>query len=161
MSPTSYQTAPPRTRIIAEPSGIVKPLYSSSRLVTLGTFSFLFPALEELQRREVSEGLMGADGVVGVLPTKELVVQRAQSPVGWRDFVKLLGVGALGALNVGVEFGRAGREHEQGQAAPLAGEFEFGGELAAAIDLHRPDREGHATLQSVQESSGGTWYTKR
>jgi hypothetical protein len=30
------------------------------------------------------------------------------------------------------------------QAALLAGEFELGGELGAAIDRHRPDRKGHA-----------------
>ena len=37
----------------------------------------------------------------------------------------------------------------------LAGEFELGGELGTAIDLHGADGKGHAVLQSVEELSRG------
>jgi hypothetical protein len=41
------------------------------------------------------------------------------------------------------------------EAALLTGEFELGGELGAAIDLHRPDRKGHAVLQGIEGLGGG------
>ncbi len=37
----------------------------------------------------------------------------------------------------------------------MAGEFELGGELAAAIDLQGADGKGHAVLQGVEELGGG------
>src|SRR5437016_12043845 len=41
------------------------------------------------------------------------------------------------------------------EAPLLASLFELGGELGTAVDLHRPDRKGHAELQGVEELSGG------
>ena len=64
-------------------------------------------------------------------------------------------MGAVGAFDGAVEFGRARGQHEQVQAALLAGLFELGGELGAAIDLHRANGKGHAVLQGVEELGGG------
>jgi hypothetical protein len=66
------------------------------------------------------------------------------SPAIRRDFIELLVVGAMGAFDMAIEFGRARREYEQRQAPSLAGLLEFGGEFAANIDLHGADGEGHA-----------------
>jgi hypothetical protein len=41
------------------------------------------------------------------------------------------------------------------QAAPLAGEFELGGELRTAIDVHRADGKGRTELQGIEELGGG------
>src|SRR5437868_9747905 len=41
------------------------------------------------------------------------------------------------------------------EAPLLASLFELGGELGTTVDLHRPDRKGHAELQGVEELSGG------
>ena len=71
------------------------------------------------------------------------------------DLLELLGMGAVGALDGAVEFGRTRGKHKQMQAALLAGEFELGGEFGAAIDLHRPDGKGHAVLQGIEELSCG------
>ena len=72
-----------------------------------------------------------------------------------RNLVELLGVGTIGAFDRAVELGRARGEDEQVEAALLAGLFELGGKLGTAIDLHRPDGEGHAVLQGVEELSRG------
>src|ERR1700687_3470151 len=45
--------------------------------------------------------------------------------------------------------------NEQMEAALLAGLFELGGELGAAIDLHGADGKRHTMLQSVEELGGG------
>ena len=65
--------------------------------------------------------------------------------------VELLFVRALGALDVAVELGRARRQDEEHQASFLAGRLELGLELGAAINLDRPDREGHAGDELVEE----------
>jgi len=59
---------------------------------------------------------------------------------------------ALGALDRAIEFGRAGRQHEQLQPALLASVFKGGGEFATAIDLQDAEREGHALLQGVEKA---------
>ena len=64
-------------------------------------------------------------------------------------------MGAVGAFNGAIEFGRARGKHGQMQAALLAGEFEFGGELGTAIDLHGADGKRHVVLQVVEELGGG------
>src|SRR6266849_5444706 len=76
---------------------------------------------------------MRADGVVDLFPMPEFAIEffRFQGASG--DLVELLGVGAVGAFDGTVEFGRARREHEQVQAALLASKFKLGGKLAAAI----------------------------
>jgi transposase len=129
-------------------------LYWSSRLVTLLELGWGGPMGEELLRSSVAEGLMGADGVVGPLPVLEFLVERGDLERAGGDLIKLLRMGALGALDRAVEFGRAGRQDKEPQPALLAGVFEGGGELTAAVDLHRADREGHALLQGLEKAGG-------
>jgi hypothetical protein len=45
--------------------------------------------------------------------------------------------------------------HEQVLTALLASLFEVGGELRAAVDLHRANGKGHAVLQGIEELSRG------
>src|SRR5208282_905682 len=80
---------------------------------------------------------MRADGVVDFFPLAEFAIEFFHCQRARRDLVELLGVGAVGAFDGAIEFGRARWEHEQGQTALLASLFELGGELRAAVDLHR------------------------
>jgi len=48
--------------------------------------------------------------------------------------IELFVVGAVRALDMGIEFGRLRGEHEQGQLFLVAGELEFGGELASVTN---------------------------
>src|SRR5262249_3698049 len=48
-------------------------------------------AAEELQRRSIVERLMGPDGVVRLLPSAELGIERVQMPVAVGHFVELFG----------------------------------------------------------------------
>jgi len=96
-----------------------------------------------------------ADGVVDFFPVAEFAVEFVHLQRAGSDLVKLFGVGAIGALDGAVEFGRARRQDEQMEAALLAGLFELGGKLGAAVDLHGADRKGHAVLQGIEELSGG------
>jgi len=59
---------------------------------------------EELGRGEVAEGLMGADGMVGMLPGAEFSLQEGQGEMGPGDLVQLLGVRTMSAFDVAVEF---------------------------------------------------------
>jgi hypothetical protein len=61
----------------------------------------------------------------------------------------------MGAFDGAVEFERTWRQDEEVEAALLAGLFELGGELRAAIDLDGADRKRHTVLQSVEELRGG------
>src|SRR6476469_745171 len=73
-----------------------------------------------------------------------------------RDLMRADGdVDFLPVAEVAVEFGRARREDEQIQAALLAGRFEVGGKLRAAIDLDGADGKRHTVLQSVEELGSG------
>jgi hypothetical protein len=65
---------------------------------------------EELLRSSVAEGLMGADGVVGPLPVLEFLVEPGDLERAGGDLIEFLRMGALGALDRAVEFGRAGRQ---------------------------------------------------
>jgi len=96
-----------------------------------------------------------AHGVVYLLPSAEFAIQLFHLQGTNRDLVELVGVGAVGAFDGAVEFGGAGRKHEQAQAAPLTSRFELGGELASAIDLQCTNREGHAVQQGLQKLRGG------
>jgi hypothetical protein len=110
---------------------------------------------QELLRGQIAEGLMRADGVVDFLPVTEFAVEFFHFQGAGGDLVELLGVGAVGAFDGAVEFGRTWRQDEQMEAALLAGLLELGGKLGSAIDLHRADGERHAVLQGVEELSGG------
>src|SRR5260370_27205398 len=57
-----------------EADGFVKPVYSSSRLVTLCPFRFAFPLEQELLWSKVSQGLVRAHTVVSIFPVSQLVV---------------------------------------------------------------------------------------
>ena len=61
---------------------------------------------QELGGGEVAEGLVGADGMVGMLPGAEFSVQGGQGEVGGGDLVELLGVRTISAFDVAVEFSR-------------------------------------------------------
>ena len=98
---------------------------------------------------------MRADGVVDFFPVAEFTVEFFHLQRAGSDLVELLGVGAIGAFDGAVEFGRTRRQDEQMEAALLTGLFELGGELRAAIDLDGADGKGHAVLQGVEELRGG------
>ena len=68
--------------------------------------------------------------------------------------MELVAAGGVGALDAAVILGASGRQHEQGDAAPLAGGLELGHELAAAVDLHRLDIERRLADQAVEECRG-------
>lgn len=94
---------------------------------------------------------MKAHGVVDFFPVAEFAVEFVHFQGAWGDLIKLLGVGAVGAFDGAVKFGGARRQHEQVQSAQLAGLFELGGELRAAVDLHGANGKRHAVLQGVEE----------
>ncbi len=98
---------------------------------------------------------MRAHGVVYLFPLAQFAVEFFHLQGTNRDLVELLGVGAVGTFDRAIEFGRARGKDEQAQAALLTGGFELGGELAAAVDLHRTDGKGHAVQQGVEELSSG------
>src|SRR5207247_2022035 len=64
-------------------------------------------------------------------------------------------VGALGALDVAVQFGRARRQDEEFDATLAADIFELGHELGAAVHLDRFDGERHALKNCIQEAGRG------
>ncbi len=72
---------------------------------------------EELLGVSAAEGLVRAEGVVGPLPVEPFLVEVRNLERARSDFIELLGLGALGAFDGAVEFGRAGREDEPLQAA--------------------------------------------
>ena len=69
--------------------------------------------LEEFVRREITERLMRAHGVVAVLPASELGVEMRDVPVVGDHLIELLVVRAMGGFEVTVESGRTGRKHEE------------------------------------------------
>ena len=78
---------------------------------------------------------MRAHAVVGVFLAAQLAIERGRL-IGVRvHLVELFVMRAVGALDMGVQFWGLWRKHEQRQLLLLAGQFEFGGELAAAIHL--------------------------
>ena len=98
---------------------------------------------------------MGTDGVIDFFPMPEFAIEFFHFERARGDLIELLGMGAVGAFDGAVEFGRARGKHEQVQAAHLASEFELGGEFRAAIDLYGADGKGHAELQGIEELGGG------
>jgi len=78
---------------------------------------------QELIVSEVGQGLVRADGVVGVFPSLKLAVEPGNRERAGGILIELVGVGAVGALNLTVEFGRARRQDEGAQAALLTGGF--------------------------------------
>src|SRR5579859_4001044 len=92
--------------------------------------SFAACATQELKRSEIAQRLMRAHGVVDALPGAGLTIEGGDAEVAERaQFIELLGMRALGALDRAVESGRARRQHEQAPTAALAGGLEGGAEL--------------------------------
>jgi hypothetical protein len=75
------------------------------------------------------EGLVGPDGVVRDLLGSELLAELTDGVRQVDHLVELLVVGAPGALDRAVELGGAGSQHEEQDAAFLAGALEVGLEL--------------------------------
>ncbi len=109
---------------------------------------------EELQGREVAEGLMEPDRVVDLFPSDELLVEFVDCPRTVGHLIKLLGVGPLGPLDRAVELRALGREDEEADPGLLTGLLEGGVKLGAAIHLNRANRKGHAALHRLEEPSG-------
>ena len=69
---------------------------------------------------EITQSLVGADGVVSSLPVEQFLVELGDRERAGGDLIKLLGMRAVGALDPAVQFGRARRQDEEADAA-LAG----------------------------------------
>lgn len=109
---------------------------------------------EELGGSKLAKRLVGADVVVGVLPTAQVMGEAGDSRGGVRAVVELLAVGTVGTFDAAVELGAAGREFEEQDAVVAAGILELGHELGAAVDLDRPDGK-RAALDECLERLGG------
>ncbi len=84
-----------------------------------------------LHGRRLSERLMRAAGVAEALEFGQLDVEGADAQLAGVELVELVSAGRVGALDAAIAIGASGRQHEQGDAAPLAGGLELGHELAA------------------------------
>jgi hypothetical protein len=60
---------------------------------------------------------MGRDGVIDLFPVTELAIEFFHFQRASRDLVELFGVGAVGALDGAVEFGRTRRPRAWGRSA--------------------------------------------
>ena len=69
--------------------------------LAVDAYAIAFPA--RFKCHCVTEGLMGPDLVVDVLPTEKIGPQAGDGPVQVVDLVELLPVGAVAALNTAVE----------------------------------------------------------
>ena len=73
--------------------------------MTLCLSLFSFVLTEEFERSEVGEGLVRPHAVVDIFPVAELAVEHGKL-VGVRvHFIKLLVVGAVGTLDMAIQFG--------------------------------------------------------
>ena len=120
---------------MSEDLRICKSVYSSSRLVTLCLSPMEFPTGDEFQWGEVGERLVGSHAVIDVFPMAQLIIEPWWLIRVRVHLIELFMVGAVRALDMGVQFGGLRREHEQRQLLLLTSQLEFGGELAAAVDL--------------------------
>ncbi len=107
-----------------------------------------------LHGRALSERLMRPIGVVEALEFGQFDVEGADAQLAVVELVELVAADRVGALDAAVIFGASGRQHEQGDAALLAGGLELGHEFAAAVDLHRLDGERRLADQVVKERRG-------
>ncbi len=84
----------------------------------------------------------------------QLDVQGSDAQLAAVELVELAAAGGVGALDAAAAIGAFGRQHEQGDAAPLAGGLELGRGLAAAVDLHRLEVERRLADQMVEQLRG-------
>ena len=92
--------------------------------------------------------------VVEALEFGQLDVQGSDAQLAVAGLVELVAAHRVGALDAAAAIGASGRQHEQFDAALLAGGLELGHGLAAAVDLHRLDIERRLADQVVEESCG-------
>ena len=85
---------------------------------------------------EVTQGLVGTDGVVGPLLGLKLLVQGPDVQVPCIDFIDPFGVGPLGPLHVPVGLRETGWQHQEAKASALAFPLKACLELTASV-LHR------------------------
>lgn len=111
--------------------------------------------MEELEGSEITEGLVRAHGVVGLFPVLEFSIEFGDGKRKGGDLIELLGMSAVGAFDPDVEFGGAGRQDRELDAALQASLLEDGGELSSAIDLQRPQGKRQTTLKGIEEQLGG------
>ena len=107
-----------------------------------------------LHGRRLPERLMRPVVVVEALEFGQLDVQGSDAQLAVVELVELVAAHRVGALDAAVVFWASGRQHEQFDAALLAGGLELGHELAAAVDLHRLEVERRLADEMVEESCG-------
>ncbi len=103
-----------------------------------------------LHGSRLPERLMRAVGVAEALEFGQLDVQGADAQLADAG----LAAGRIGALDAAIAIGAFGRQHEQFDAAALAGGLELGRGLAAAVDLHRLEVERRLADQVVEQLRG-------
>ncbi len=109
---------------------------------------------EEFKGSEVAQSLVRSYGIVGLFPSLKFAVEFGDGERKGGDLIELLGVSAIGALHLAIEFGRAGQQDKELHASLLAGLLEDGGELAAAIHLQGAQRKGQTALEGIEEQLG-------
>ena len=98
---------------------------------------------------------MRSDGVVDMFPAAQFSCHGVDGVGQLVDFVKLVAVGAVAALDVAVEFGGTRREDKELQAAGFAREFEVSLELGTSVDLDGANLERHALEDFAEEALSG------
>ncbi len=97
---------------------------------------------------------MRAGGVVGLFPVQEFAIEWGDGKRKGGDLVEFLRVGAVGAFDPVVEFGGAGRQDKELDAALPAGLLEDGGKLSSAIDLQGAQGKRPTALKGIEEQPG-------
>ena len=128
---------------------LVKVLYSSSRLVTLGLLSLRLLLAEELLWGKVAQGLVRTHCVIGKLPKAELLVQGSDLQGKVIDLIELLGMGTLCPFHGTIELGRARWQYEEAKVSLLTRLFKARLELGASVHLYSSYWEGHPGLQGT------------
>ena len=72
---------------------------------------------QKLLGGEITQRLMGTDGVVGSFPGLEFAIQLGDRERAGGDLIELLGVGTLGALHLAIELGGTRGPHEEAQTS--------------------------------------------
>ena len=112
------------------------PLYSSSRLVTLGLLSLRLLLAEELLWGKVAQGLVRTHCVIGKLPKAELLVQGSDLQGKVIDLIELLGMGTLCPFHGTIELVGARWQYEEAKASLLTRLLKARLELGASVHLY-------------------------
>ena len=116
---------------------------------------------QELLGSEITQGLVGTEGVVGPFPGLELVIELGDRERAEGDLIEFLRMGAIGALHLAVELGRARGKHKEAQAPLLTSFLEESGKLTTAIDLQSAQGKGQPTLQGIREQVAAVEVARR